>query len=73
MRYILMHALFFTCLSTASAAADPLTNLNNDASLRKTRWWMPEPVPKLQRVQPIHQRSRPVVEPIPEDSGRRGN
>jgi len=62
MRYILMLALFFTCLSVSSAAADPLTNLNNDASLRKTRWWMPDPVPKLQRVQPVHP-SRPVFEP----------
>ena len=64
MRYILALALFFTGLSAAPATADPLTNLNNDASLRKTRWWMPEPVPKLQRVQPIRR---------PSDSDRRGN
>jgi hypothetical protein len=70
MRYILMLALSFTCLSVASASADPLTDLNNDASLRKTRWWMSDPVPKLQR---IRRPSRPVVEPTPEDSGRRGN
>ena len=73
MRYILMLALFFACLSVAAAAADPLTNLNNDASLRKTRLWMPDPLPKLQRAQPIRLPSRPVIEPIPEDSDRRGN
>ena len=73
MRYILMLALFFTCLSAASAAADPLTERNNDATLRKTRWWIPDPVPKFQREQPIRRPSRPVVEPIPEDSDRRGN
>ena len=32
MRYILMLALFFTCLSAASAADDPVTKRNNDAS-----------------------------------------
>ena len=32
MRYILMLALFFTCLPAASAADDPLTKRNNDAS-----------------------------------------
>jgi hypothetical protein len=69
MRYILMLALFFTCLSAGSAAADPLTERNNDASLRKTRSWIPDPLPKFQRVQPVHPPSRPVVEPIPEDSG----
>jgi hypothetical protein len=73
MRHILILALFFTCLSAASAAADPLTNLNNDASLRKTRWWMPDLLPKFQRAQPIRLQSRPVVEPTPEDSDRRGN
>ena len=73
MRPILMLALFFICLSAISAAADPLTKVNNDASLRKTRLWMPDPLPKFQRAQPIQRPSRPVVEPIPEDSGRRGN
>ena len=73
MRYILTLALFFTCLSAISAAADPLTNVNNDASLRKTRWWMPDPLPKFQRAQPIHRPSRPVVKPTPEDSDRRGD
>jgi hypothetical protein len=69
MRYILMLALFFTCLSAASAAADPLTERNNDASLRKTRLWMPEPLPKFQRAQPVHRPASPLVEPAPEDSG----
>jgi hypothetical protein len=69
MRYVLMLALFFTCLSAASAAADPLTERNNDASLRKTRSWIPDPVPKFQSAQPVHRPSRPVVEPAPEDSG----
>ena len=32
MRYILMLALFFTCLPAASAADDPVTKRNNDAS-----------------------------------------
>jgi hypothetical protein len=68
MRYTLSLALFFTCLSVASAEADPLTNLNNDASLRKTRWWMPDPVPKFQRVESVRP-SRPVVAPAPEDFG----
>jgi len=63
MRYILMLSLFFTCLSAASADDDPITKVNNDASLRETRWWMPEPVPKLQRAQSLHGPSRPVVEP----------
>jgi len=56
MRYILMLALFFTSLSAASAADDPLTKRNNDASLRKT-----------QHVQPIPLAPAPVVKPIPED------
>lgn len=62
MRYILMLALFFTCLPAASAADDPVTKHNNDASLRKT-----------QRVQQPTVPRAPVVKPIPEDSGRRGN
>lgn len=69
MRYILMLTLFCTCLSAESAAADPLTEPNADATLRKTRLWMPEPVPKLQRVQPVEQPRQPVVKPTPEDSG----
>jgi hypothetical protein len=32
MRCILMLALFFVCLSAASAADDPITKRNNDAS-----------------------------------------
>jgi hypothetical protein len=32
MRYILMLVLFFTWLSAASAADDPVTKRNNDAS-----------------------------------------
>jgi hypothetical protein len=32
MRYTLTLALFFTCLSVASAADDPLTKRDNDAS-----------------------------------------
>jgi hypothetical protein len=58
MRHILLLALFFTCLSAASAASDPLTERNNDASLRKTRWWIPEPLPKFQRAQPVHRPAR---------------
>jgi hypothetical protein len=69
MRYILLLALFFTCLSAASAAADPLTERNNDASLRKTRWWIPDPIPKFQPVQPVDRPARPGVEPIPQDLG----
>ena len=56
MRYILMLALFFTCLSAASAADDPLTKRSNDASLRKT-----------QHVQPVP--PAPVVKPGPEGFG----
>jgi hypothetical protein len=62
MRYILMLALFFTCLPAASAAADSLTKRSNDASLRKTQHVQLPPVPP-----------RPGVKPIPEDLGRRGN
>jgi len=57
MRYVLMFALFFTCLSAAAEAADPLTKRSNDASLRKTQHVQPIPVPPA-----------PVVKPIPEDS-----
>jgi hypothetical protein len=62
MRYVLMLALFFTCLPAASAADDPVTKRNNDASLRKT-----------QHVQQPTVAPAPVVKPIPEDLGRRGN
>src|SRR5262249_48927285 len=55
MRYILTLALFFTCLSAASAA-DPLTKRSNDASLRKTQHVRFPPVAPL-----------PVVKPLPED------
>jgi len=61
MRYILMLALFFTCLPAASAADDPVTKRNNDAST---------PVLIKSRLMPFVPRpSRPVVEPAPEDSG----
>ena len=43
MRYILMFALFFACLPAASAADDPVTKPNNDASLRKTQHVQPTP------------------------------
>jgi hypothetical protein len=62
MRYILMLALFFTCLPAASAGADSVTKRNNDAGLRKTQHV------QLPRFAPL-----PVVKPIPEDLGRRGN
>ena len=52
MRYILMLALFFTCLSAASAASDPLTKRSNDASLRKTQHVQPTPVPPAPVVKP---------------------
>ena len=61
MRYILMLALCFTCLSAASAADDAVTKRNNDAGLRKTQHVQLPPVAPL------------VVKPIPEDLGRRGN
>jgi hypothetical protein len=62
MRYILMLALFFTCLPAASAADDPVTKRNNDAGLRKTQHVQLPPVAPLR-----------VVKPIPGDLGRRGN
>jgi len=52
MRYILMLALFFTCLSAASAADDPVTKPNNDASLRKTQHVQFPPVAPLPVVKP---------------------
>jgi hypothetical protein len=52
MRYILMLALFFTCLPAASAADDPLTKRNNDAStpvLIKSRM-QPVPWSRIERI-----------------------
>ena len=57
MRYTLMLALVSVCLWAASAAADPLTKRNNDASLRR---------PHL-RTPPIYRPSRPILEPIRQD------
>jgi hypothetical protein len=57
MRFILMLALFFTCLSAAAEAADPLTKRNNDAGTR-VRGVIP----------PVYRPYRPpVVQPAPED------
>jgi hypothetical protein len=53
MRYILMLALFFTCLSAASAADDPVTKRNNDAStpvLIKSPLMQPIPWSRLERI-----------------------
>ena len=59
MRYILVLALFFTCLSAASAADDPVTKRNNDAGTR-VRGVIP----------PVYRPYRPpVVQPAPEDLG----
>lgn len=72
MRYILMLALFFTCLSAASAADDPFSKRNNDASLRKTqrvKLTVPPAVPVLP-ILPIRPLLLdPVVTPIPENLG----
>ena len=57
MRTILLLALFFTCVSAASAADDTVTKRNNDASLRNTPHMQLPVVP------------RRVVKPAPEDSG----
>jgi len=57
MRYILMLALFFIGLSAASAADDPVTKRNNDAST---------PVLIKSRFLPFP--PRPVVKPAQEDS-----
>ena len=59
MRYILMLALSFTCLSAASAADDPITKRNNDAG---TPVLIKSPLMPL-----IHRPRRPVVKPAPED------
>ena len=58
MRYILMLALFFTCLSVAWAADDPVTKPNNDANTR---------VPNV--MPPVYRPLRPVDRPAPEDLG----
>ena len=47
MLYILMLALFFTCLPAASAADDPVTKRSNDASLRKTQHVQLPPLPPV--------------------------
>jgi hypothetical protein len=67
MRPILALTLFCACLSAVSAVADPLTDPNADAALRKTRLWMPEPVPKLQQLHPVQEPRQPVVKPTPQD------
>jgi len=61
MRYILMLALFFTCLPGASAADDPVTKRNNDATTPGLIKSLPKPF--------VPRPSRPVVEPAPGDSG----
>lgn len=53
MRNILMLALFFTYLSAASAADDPVTKRNNDAStpvLIKSPLMQPIPWSQLERI-----------------------
>ena len=53
MRYILTLALFFTCLSAASAADDPVTKPNNDAStpvLIKSPIIEPPPWSQIERI-----------------------
>jgi hypothetical protein len=53
MRYILMLALFFTCLPAASAADDPVTKRNNDAStpvLIKSQSMQPIPWSRIERI-----------------------
>jgi len=63
MRCILMLALFFTCLSAASAADDPITKRNNDAGTR-----VPGVIPPVYR--PYRPPTPPVVQPDdPEDLG----
>ena len=52
MRCILTLALFFTCLSTASAADDPVTKRDNDASLRKTQHVQFAPLARYRAVKP---------------------
>ena len=53
MRYILTLALFFTCLPAASAADDPVTKRNNDAStpvLIKSPIIEPPPWSQIERI-----------------------
>jgi hypothetical protein len=53
MRYILTLALFFTCLSAASAADDSVTKRNNDAStpvLIKSPIIEPPPWSQIERI-----------------------
>jgi hypothetical protein len=53
MRYILTLALFFTCLSVALAADDPLTQRNNDAGtpvLIKSPIIEPPPWSQIERI-----------------------
>jgi hypothetical protein len=53
MRYILMLALSFTCLSAASAAEDPITKRNNDAGtpvLIKSRLMQPIPWTRIEAI-----------------------
>ena len=63
MHYILMLALFFTCLSAASATDDPVTKRNNDART-------PVLIKSLFAPQQLQRPSRPVVKPDqpPKDS-----
>jgi hypothetical protein len=53
MRYILMLALIFACLPAASAADDPVTKRNNDAStpvLIKSPILEPPPWSQIERI-----------------------
>jgi hypothetical protein len=59
MRYILTLALFFACLPAASAADDPITKRNNDASTPVLRIKSPP-------IRPVPPPRRPVM-PAPED------
>jgi hypothetical protein len=51
MRYILMLALFFTYLPAASAADDPVTKRNNDASTPVLiKSWQPIPWSRIEKI-----------------------
>jgi hypothetical protein len=51
MRYILMLTLSFICLSAASAADDPVTKRNNDASTPVLiKSWQPIPWSRIERI-----------------------
>ena len=51
MRYIFMLALFFTCLPAASAADDPVTKRNNDASTPVLiKSWQPIPWSRIEKI-----------------------